>query len=104
MRTTTELIDIMHDLEAGTRLVVETEDDRYQGTVTRSEYEPPDADGSGTLRVEFDQEDSSEETVELRRSASASEKFTRPALYTPASSDRDDESLGAIVDISVDSV
>jgi hypothetical protein len=103
MRSVTELIDAMHDLEEGDSVTVETEDERYHGPVTRSEYDAPQGDDTGTLRVLIRVEGrDAPERCELRTAASASQKFPRPELYTDPSDDTESDPLGAVADITVD--
>jgi hypothetical protein len=104
MRPITELIDVMHDVEDGTSVVVETDGERYRGVVTRSAHDTSDGANRTAVRVEIRRTDGDDpELLELRTAASASQKFPRPKLYAGGfETAAEDESLGAVADLAVD--
>jgi hypothetical protein len=104
MRSVTELIDAIHEIEEGDSVTVQTEDEQYRGVVTQSEYDAPQGDDAGVVcvRIRSDGRESPER-LELRTTASASRKFPRPELYAGGfEDDAEGEPLGSVADITVE--
>ncbi|MCY4732204.1 hypothetical protein KY092_16750 [Natronomonas gomsonensis] len=104
MRSVTELIDAIHDIEEGDTVTVETEAEQYRGVVTRSEYDAPGESETGVVRVRIRLKDrTSPDRLELRTSASPSRKFPRPKLHVGGfAGDAEGEPLGSVADITVE--
>lgn len=101
MKSVTELIDVMNNVADGDRLRIETEAGEYRGVVSATEYDYPDGDSAGRVRIDVRMDEPGDlpnEVLEVRSSAQTSvEKFTRPILRPPDVAEG--ESLGPVVDL-----
>ena len=103
MQSITALIDTMHELEDGTVVTIETDEETYHGVIACTEYTAPEGDEAGHLGIKIDCKDGTAgETLEVRTEASASQKFPRPELYANPSDDTEGDPLGTVADITVE--
>lgn len=101
MKRVTELIDVMNNLEEGDGLRIATEAGEHEGVVTSTDYEYPDAERAGSVRIEMrtdtETDESAPQMVVIETAAkSNTEKFARPRVR-PA--DAGTEAFEAVVDI-----